>query len=350
MIKIGKHLIGEGQPPFIIAEMSGNHQGDLDKALKLVEAAAKAGAHALKIQTYTADSITLDVRKDEFVISDPDSLWSGRSLYDLYTEAATPYEYHEPIFRKCKELGIECFSSPFDEAAVDFLEDLEVPCYKVASFENTDHILLKKVAQTGKPIIMSTGMSTLAEIGESVQVLKDNGCKDLILLKCTSAYPALASEANLNVIPLLKQNFPCEVGLSDHTLGLGVPLASVVLGAKVIEKHFCLSRDEGGVDSAFSLEPNELKDLVVESQKAFEALGSPYLRPGEREKKSKSLRRSLYIAKDMKAGEKLSEQNLRSVRPANGLEVKYYWTVLGKKVKADLPMGTPLSFDHLMED
>lgn len=344
-IKIGKFDVGPDHAPFVIAEMSGNHNGSLPRALEIVEAAARAGAHALKIQTYTADTMTIDLDKGEFYIQDPESLWKGTSLYHLYQEAHTPWEWHQPIFDLCNKLGMIGFSSPFDATAVDFLETLDVPCYKVASFENTDLPLIRKVAATGKPMIISTGMATLAELEESVQAAREAGCRDLVLLKCTSTYPASPENSHLATIPDLARRFACQVGLSDHTLGLGAAIASVALGATVIEKHFTLSRAEGGVDSAFSLEPEELGALVAETTRARQALGSVHYGPTEQEKKSLQFRRSLYIVKDLKAGEVLSPENLRAIRPGLGLAPKHLEALLGRPVKCDVKRGTPASWD-----
>jgi pseudaminic acid synthase len=343
-IKLGTRLIGENQPPFIIAEMSGNHNQSLDRAFQIVEAAAKAGVQAIKLQTYTAHTITV---KGALKIEDEGSLWKGKELFDLYSEAYTPWEWHKPIFDYAKSLGIIAFSSPFDVSAVDFLESLDVPAYKIASFENTDHILLKKVAQTGKPVIMSTGVSTISDIDESVQVLRDNGCKDLIILKCTSTYPSTPENTNLRAIPLLRQIYNTQVGLSDHTMGIGAAVASVTFGAVVIEKHFTLSRAEGGVDSAFSLEPHELESLVVETKRAFQSLGKPFLGIQEAEKKSIKFKRSLFVVQDMKAGEIFTIENVQSKRPAFGLHTRYYDVILGQKAKQDISSGTPLIWDMI---
>ena len=343
-IKIKDRLIGKKHPPFIVAEMSGNHNHSLDRALEIVEAAAKAGAHALKLQTYTADTLTLDVKEGEFYIDDPNNLWCGHSLHELYQKAYTPWEWHEPIFKRCQELGLIGFSSPFDATAVDFLESLNVPCYKIASFENADLPLIRKVAQTGKPMIISTGMATLAELDETIRTVREAGCEDLILLKCTSTYPATPDNSNVLTIPHMRDLFQVQVGLSDHTMGVGVPVASVAMGATVIEKHFTLSRADGGVDSTFSLEPQEMEQLVVESERAWQSLGEIQYGPTEAEKSSMIFRRSLYIAQDMKAGEVLTPQNLRSVRPGLGLAPKYYDQLLGKAVKEDVKKGTPVSW------
>lgn len=333
--------------PFIIAEMSGNHNHSLERAIEIVDKAAEAGVDALKIQTYTADTITIDKSDGEFFILDKNSLWKSESLYNLYKKAYTPWEWHKAIFDRCKEKGIIGFSTPFDFTAVDFLESLDVPFYKIASFENIDLPLIKKVAQTGKPIIASTGMASLAELGELVETAKNNGCTDLTLLKCTSSYPATPEGSNLLTIPHLKKLFDCKVGISDHTLGIGVAVAGVALGATVIEKHFCLSRAEGGVDSAFSLEPEEMKMLVREANAAYQALGKISYGVSEQEKKSLQFRRSLYIVEDMKAGDIITEKNMRSIRPGLGLPPKYYDVLLGKKVKCDVKRGTALSWDMI---
>ncbi|MCQ4346304.1 pseudaminic acid synthase [Pseudomonas stutzeri] len=332
------------QPPFIIAEMSGNHNQSLQRALEIVEAAAAAGAHAIKLQTYTADSMTLAIAKDEFVISDPKSLWRGMDLHSLYQQAYTPWEWHAPIMQRAKELGILCFSSPFDEAAVDFLESLDVPCYKIASFECVDLPLIRKVAATGKPMIISTGMASLAEMSEAVQAAREAGCRELVLLKCTSTYPASPANTNLRTIAHMRELFGCEVGLSDHTMGIGVSVASVALGASVIEKHFTLSRADGGVDSAFSLEPQELAALVVETRRAWEAMGVVHYGPTEAEAKAVTRRRSLYIAQDLQAGDVLTAENLRRVRPGHGLPPKYYDVLLGKRVSKAVARGTPVDW------
>lgn len=340
--KIGKYEIGDGCKPFIIAEMSGNHNQSIDRALALVDAAAEAGAHALKLQTYTADTITM---KGAFTITDENSLWKGKELHDLYKMAYTPWEWHKEIFERAKALGMEAFSSPFDETSVDFLESLNVPAYKIASFENTHHPLLRKVAKTGKPVIISTGVSTLEDITESVNVLKEAGCKNLIILKCTSTYPATPENTNLNAIPRLKKLFNVTIGLSDHTMGTGASVAAVALGARVIEKHFTLRRADGGVDSAFSLEPEELKSLVMESERAFLALGTDFIGIQKAEEKSLQFKRSIFVSKDIKQGENLTEDNIRVIRPATGIAPKHYDKVLGKKAKKDLKAGTPLQFE-----
>ncbi len=342
---IGRFSVGPGHAPFIIAEMSGNHNGSLDRAFEIVRAAATAGAHALKIQTYTADTMTIDLNEGEFFIQDPNSLWKGTSLYRLYQEAHTPWEWHKPIFDLCQELGMVGFSSPFDASAVDFLEGLGVPCYKVASFENTDIPLIRKVAATGKPMIISTGMATEGELEESVTAAREAGCQQLVLLKCTSTYPASPENSHLATLPDLARRFGCHVGLSDHTLGIGVAIASVTLGAAVIEKHFTLGRAEGGVDSAFSMEPGELKALVEETSRAWLALGQVHYGPTEQEKKSLQFRRTLYIVMDLRAGDVLTAENLRAIRPGLGLPPKFIDQLLGRRVKQDVKRGTPASWD-----
>jgi pseudaminic acid synthase len=344
----GNQKIGLDTRPFIIAEMSGNHNHSLERALAIVDAAAAAGAQALKLQTYTADTMTIDLSENEFFIKDPQSLWEGNSLYKLYQQAYTPWEWHKPIFDRCQELGMIGFSTPFDDSSVDFLENLNVPMYKIASFENTDIPLIRKVASTGKPMIISTGMASLAELDETVREARHAGCKDLVLLKCTSTYPSSPSNTNLLTIPHLKQLFNCEVGISDHTMGIGVSVASVALGATVIEKHFTLDRADGGVDSTFSMEPLELKALVIESERAWQGMGQISYGPTEKEKNSLQYRRSLYIVKDMKNGDILDESNLRAIRPGFGLPTKYLSQLLGKKIKSDVKKGTPVSWDLLL--
>ncbi len=341
-IKIGSVTIGAGHKPFIIAEMSGNHNQSLERALAIVDAAADAGAHAIKLQTYTADTITV---QGALTIEDEQSLWKGRELYDLYKEAYTPWEWHAPVFEHAKKRGLIAFSSPFDESAVDFLESLQVPAYKIASFENTDWTLLKKVALTGKPVIMSTGVSNLSDIDESVRRLKEFGCKELILLKCTSTYPATPENTNLNTIPHLSSIFNCPVGLSDHTMGIGASVAAVALGARVIEKHFTLRRADGGVDSAFSLEPEELSALVTETERAFLALGEIQYGIQKAEQKNAGFKRSLYAVKDILAGEAFTPENLQSKRPANGLHTKHYEQVIGKKATIHIKKGTPIQWN-----
>lgn len=342
--KIGQRLIGPDAPPFIIAEMSGNHNQSLEVALRIVEAAAKAGAHALKLQTYTAETMTLDLDEGEFFIQDPTSLWAGSSLYALYEKAHTPWEWHAPIFARARELGMLAFSTPFDETAVDFLESLDVPAYKIASFENTDLPLIRRVAATGKPLIISTGMASVAELDESVHAARAAGCKDLILLKCTSTYPASPENSHVRTIPHLRELFGCQVGLSDHSMGVGVAVAAVALGATVVEKHFTLDRADGGVDSSFSLEPAELASLVVETERAWQALGQVHYGVTEAERKSLVYRRSLYVTRDMVAGETFSADNLRAIRPGLGLAPRHLDAVLGRCARQALKRGTALAW------
>jgi len=345
---IDNRRIGRNHSPFIVAEMSGNHNQSLERALEIVEEAAKSGAHALKLQTYTAATMTLDLREGDFFISDPNSLWKGTSLYELYQKAHTPWEWHEPIFDRCRKLGMICFSTPFDETAVEFLETLGTPCYKIASFEITDIPLIRKVAATGKPMILSTGMATVAELDEAVGSARNAGCEDIILLKCTSTYPASPDNSNLLTIPHLKDLFGVQVGISDHTLGLGVAVAAVALGATLVEKHFTLRRADGGVDAAFSLEPREMEYLVIETERAWKALGGIRYGPLEEEMESLAFRRSLYVAEDMKAGEVFTKDNLRSLRPGHGLSPKFYKIILGKRVRSDTPKGTPVRWDLIV--
>lgn len=346
-ISIGGRSVGRGHPPFIIAEMSGNHNQSIDRALAIVEAAARAGAHALKLQTYTPDTMTLDAQGPGFRIEDADSLWQGASLYQLYQQAHTPWDWHPRIFARAKELGLLAFSTPFDETAVDFLEGLGVPCYKIASFENTDIPLIRRVAATGKPMIISTGMASVAELDESVQAARAAGCRDLVLLKCTSTYPATPDNTNIATIPHMRALFDCQVGLSDHTMGVGVSVASVALGATVIEKHFTLRRDEGGVDSSFSLEPEELAALVTETGRAWQSLGSVRYGPTGAELKSLQFRRSLYVVKDLQPGDALTADNVRAIRPGLGLPPKFLDQVLGCKVHGAVARGTPLAWSLL---
>ncbi|WP_026464837.1 pseudaminic acid synthase [Adhaeribacter aquaticus] len=343
-IQIGPVKVGPNHKPFIIAEMSGNHNQSLEKALAIVDAAADAGAHAIKLQTYTPDTMTME---GAYTIEDEGSLWQGRELYDLYKEAYTPWDWHQIIFNRAKERGILAFSSPFDETAVDFLESLQVPCYKIASFENTDLPLLKKVATTGKPVIVSTGVAQIADIDEAVRTLRDNGCQEIILLKCTSTYPASPENTNLRTIPHLGQLFKVPVGLSDHTMGIGASVAAVALGACVIEKHFTISRAEGGVDSAFSLEPQELQALVTESERAYLALGNIQYGVQKAEQKSQNFKRSIFVSKAIRAGETFTTENTRIIRPGTGLAPKYYEQVLGKIAKTEIKAGTPLTWELL---
>lgn len=346
-IHIKGYAVGKDNPPFVIAEMSGNHNRSLDRALRIVEAAAAAGVHAIKLQTYTADTMTLDLNEREFFIDDPASLWHGRSLYELYQEAHTPWEWHEPIFKRAHELGLIAFSTPFDETAVDFLEKLQVPCYKISSFENTDIPLIRKVAATGKPIIISTGMATIAELDEAVRTAREAGAREIVLLKCTSTYPASPKNANIRTIPHMKELFDCEVGISDHTLGIGTAICSVALGATVIEKHFTLNRKEGGVDSAFSMEPDEMKFLVQETKRAWQSLGKIKYGAEENEINSLIYKRSLHVVQDITKGEIITKQNIRAIRPGTGISSKYLDIFVGKIATKDLKYGTPISWDIL---
>ena len=340
-IKIGNFEISDYGKAFIIAEMSGNHNQSLERALEIVEAAAASGAHAIKLQTYTADTMTI---KGALTITDPNSLWNGRELHELYQEAYTPWEWHKPIFDKAKDLGLIAFSTPFDESAVDFLESLDVPAYKIASFENTDMPLLKKVASMNKPVIISTGAATIANLDEAINTLRTNGCKEIIILKCTSTYPATPENTNLRTIPHMRDLFNCYVGLSDHTMGIGASVAAVALGARVIEKHFTLRRADGGVDSEFSIEPQELRNLVTESERAFLALGNIQYGVQASERKSVDYKRSIYVSRDIIAGEIFSTDNIRIVRPAYGLAPKFFDMVIGKEAKVDIKSGTPLTW------
>lgn len=347
MIRIHDREVGPNARPYLIAEMSGNHNQSLDRALEIVAAAADAGADAVKLQTYTAETMTLDTRAPGFVIEDPNSLWAGRQLYDLYQEAHTPWDWHAPIMERAAALGLHCFSTPFDETSVDFLEALGTPAYKIASFEATDLPLIRKVAECGKPIIISTGMATVAEIDEAVRTAKGAGNEQIILLKCTSTYPATPQNTNIRTLSNMRETFGVEVGLSDHTMGCGVAVASVGLGAVLIEKHFTLRRSDGGVDSTFSLEPAEFRMLRDETERAWQALGRVTYGGTTAEEGSRVFRRSLYIAKDMEEGETLTRENLRIVRPGYGLPPKFYGDLLGKRVKRPLTLGTPMSWDLL---
>jgi len=347
MMHINGRAISRDARPYLIAEMSGNHNHSLDRALEIVTAAAESGADAIKLQTYTADTITLDCDGPDFVIDDPTSLWAGRRLYELYDEAHTPWDWHAPIIERARSLGLDCFSSPFDASAVDFLEQLNVPAYKIASFEVIDLPLIRKVAQTGKPMILSTGMASVAEIGEALRVCHEAGNEQVCLLKCTSAYPATPANTNIATIPNMRATFGCEVGLSDHTMGTGVAVGAVALGAVLIEKHFTLRRADGGVDSAFSLEPAELRQLRDETQRAWQSLGRVTYGGTVAEEGSRIFRRSLYVAQDMEAGEAFTPQSLRSVRPGFGLAPKHYDVLLGKRVNRTLAKGTPVSWDQI---
>ena len=343
-MKIGNSSIHSSTRPFIIAELSGNHNKQLRRALDLVRAAAKAGAHAVKLQTYTPDTLTIDARGGLFEISNTDSLWKGKNLYELYEEAYTPWEWHDEIFSLARSLGMVAFSSPFDESAVDFLEELNVPAYKIASFESNHHPLLRKVAATGKPVIISSGTSTLDEIYDSVRVLRNAGARDICVLKCTSTYPATPENTNLRTIPVFQSIFPdCQIGLSDHTMGIGVSVAAVALGATVIEKHFTLRRADGGVDSAFSLEPEELASLVSETERAWQGLGGVQLDTQKAEEKSRQFKRSIYVVRDIRAGERFTKENIRVIRPGDGLAPAHFDQLLHRTARRNLVRGTPVT-------
>lgn len=346
-MKIAEKDVGSGARPYLIAEMSGNHNQSLDRAMDIVEAAAASGADAIKLQTYTADTMTLNTRAPGFVIEDPSSLWAGRQLYDLYDEAHTPWDWHGPIMERAASLGMHCFSSPFDDTAVDFLESLGAPAYKIASFEITDLPLIRKVAQTGKPMIMSTGMASVAEIDDAVRAAKAEGNDQIVILKCTSTYPATPENTNISTIPNMRETFGVDVGLSDHTMGCGVSVAAVAFGAVLIEKHFTLRRADGGVDSTFSMEPEEFRQLRTETERAWQAIGRITYGGTQAEEKSRAFRRSLYISRDMKAGEVLTRENMRIIRPGYGLSPRFHDELLGKAIKRDVTLGTPVSWDLL---
>jgi N-acetylneuraminate synthase len=326
-----------------VAEVSANHLGNLDRALKIIEAAASSGANAVKFQTYTADTMTLDL--DSFAVSDDHELWGGRNLYELYNEAHTPWEWHPKLFARCRDLGVIPFSSPFDSTAVDFLESLDAPMYKIASLETGDHELIRKVAATGKPLIISTGATHWDEIAEAVKVVEQTGNKNLTLLVCTSSYPAEPKDAHINRMKTISENFNVKVGLSDHSLGIGVSIAAITLGATVIERHLTLRRSDGGADGAFSMEPDEMFSLVIESERVWKAMGVVSYGPTEAEQKSLQYRRTLYIVEDVKAGDVLTDKNLRAIRPGFGLRPKYYEIFIGKKISKDVKRGTPLTWD-----
>lgn len=347
-IAISGRPIGEGCPPYIIAEMSGNHNGDLARALDLVDAAKAAGADAVKLQTYTADTITLDHDGPGFTIEQ--GLWRGRKLYDLYSEASTPWDWHAAIFERANEVGITAFSSPFDHSAVSFLEDLGAPAYKIASFELVDLPLIERVAQTGKPMIMSSGMATLVDIEDALAAARQAGAEEIILLHCISGYPTPLIEANLRRIGALRDRFEVMVGLSDHTLGTVVSAAAVALGAVAIEKHFTMRRSDGGADSAFSLEAAELADLCRICRETYESLGSALTSRTDSEQENAGLRRSLYIVRDIPAGTTLTDADVRSIRPGLGLPPKHYKDVLGRRILGDTPRGTPLAWNLLEGD
>ncbi len=341
----GPREIGPACSCYVIAEMSANHNHDIERAEAIVRAAAEAGADAIKLQTYTADTLTIPCDNDYFRIKG--TLWNGRTLHELYQEAYTPWEWQPRLKALANDLGMDCFSTPFDATAVDFLETMGVPCHKVASFENVDIPLLKKIASTGKPVIMSTGMATLAEIDEAVKTLREYGAGGIVLLKCTSAYPAPAEEANLRTIPHMAEAFGCPAGLSDHTLGSAVAVASVCLGACVLEKHFTLSRADGGPDGAFSMEPEEFKSMVRDIRVVEQALGRVCYDITDKQSNSSVFRRSLFVVRDVKAGQMLTQEDIRSIRPGYGLHTRYYPEVLRRRFIKDVAKGTPLSWDLL---
>lgn len=345
--EIGRLKLGFNHPPFIVAEMSGNHNQSLSRALEIVDAAAESGVNALKLQTYTADTMTLNLSQGAFTIRDPKSLWHGKKLYDLYEEAHTPWEWHKPIAQRCEEKGILFFSTPFDSTSVKFLMELGVPCFKIASFENTDLPLIKEVARTKLPIIISTGMATVEDLDKAVQAAKSVGNDNIILLKCTSTYPASPLDTNLKTIPHMRELFETHVGLSDHTMGIGAAIASVAFGAVFIEKHFTLDRAEGGVDAEFSLEPHEMKALVIETRRAWEALGKVKYGNVGAEQKSLQFRRSVYVVQDIEVGEIFTEQNVRCIRPGDGLKPEFYEGLLGKKAITKLKVGTPMNLSFV---
>lgn len=344
-MKIAEHAIGQDVRPFVIAEMSGNHNGDLDRALSIVDAVAVSGAQALKLQTYRPDTITIDVDAPAFRISAGHDLWGGERLYELFEKAHTPYEWHPAIFQRAREHGLTVFSSPFDPSAIELLEELGAPAYKIASSELVDLPLIRLAARTGKPLVISTGMATVGEIDAAVRTAREAGCESLALLACTAAYPAPPADSNLRRLPVLAQTFGVPVGLSDHTPGIGVAVASVALGACLIEKHVTLARSDGGVDSEFSLEPAELSTLVTESERAWAALGGTAVGPTPAEREGLRFRRSLYVVEDVHAGDEVTTANVRSIRPAGGLAPDQIGAVLGRTFARDAARGTPLTWD-----
>ena len=347
-MNIAGHKVGLNHPPFIIAEMSGNHNQSLERALDIVREAANSGVQAIKLQTYKPESITLNIQGGDFEIKDKNSLWYGKNLYDLYKIGSTPWEWHYEIIKEAKKLGLICFSSPFDEAAVDFLEEMDMPAYKIASFENNHLPLIRKVASTGKPLIISTGMAKLSDIENAVITAKEAGSKDIALLKCTSSYPSSPKDSNIRTIPNLREIFNCEIGLSDHTKGLGVSIASIAMGSTIIERHFTISRSDGGVDSEFSLEPSEMKSLVDETYRAWQSLGKVNYGPTEDEMKSLIFRRSIYVAEDIKKGDTFHDKNIKIVRPGFGECPSLYEKIIGKKANKDFKKGTPLKLENII--
>ncbi|MEH1102520.1 pseudaminic acid synthase [Micromonospora sp. CPCC 205561] len=344
-VKIGPHAVGAGERPLVVAEMSGNHNGNLDRALAIVDAVAASGAHALKLQTYRPDTLTIDVDAPAFRLSDGHDLWGGERLWQLFERAHTPYEWHAPIFERARALGLTVFSSPFDATAVELLEELDAPAYKIASSELVDLPLIRLVAGTGKPLVISTGMATVGEIDAAVRAAREGGAEGIVLLACTASYPAPPRDSNLRRLPVLADVFGLPVGLSDHTPGIGVPVASVALGACLIEKHVTLRRADGGVDSDFSLEPPELTALVVESERAWAALGDPAVGPTPTEREGLRFRRSLWVVEDVRAGDRVTASVVRSIRPAGGLPPADLDRVLGRTFTRDAARGTPLSWD-----
>lgn len=346
-IQIGKYTIGADHPPYIIAELSANHNGSLERALQIIEGIAASGAQAIKLQTYRPQDITLDIKEGEFYISDPDNPWVGRSFYELYAEGSTPWEWHEKLFEKARSLGLEIFSSPFSEEAVDFLETLDCPCYKIASFENNHIPLIQKAASTGKPMIISCGMAAENDIELAVQTARDSGCKELMLLKCTSAYPAPAESINLATIADMAKQFDVPVGFSDHTLGMNIPAAAIASGAVAIEKHVTLEAGDAGPDGHFSIGVKELKELVSHTHEAWQAKGKVHYGDDDVENMFTPYRRSIYVSADMKAGDVISKDNVKVIRPNKGMHPKHYAEVMGKKVKRALGAGTPLSAEDI---
>lgn len=343
-VKVAERVIGPGQPTYVVAEMSGNHNGDYGRALELLHAAKSAGADAVKLQTYTPDTITIPSDDPLFRVP-PGGLWAGRTLYELYGEAAMPWEWQPKLLAEAHKIGLTLFSTPFDHSAVDFLDEIGMPAFKIASFEIIDLPLVERVSRTGKPIFMSTGMATLQEIAEAVSVAREAGANDIILLKCTSAYPADPADMNIATIPHLAAAFDLPVGLSDHTLGIAVPVAAVALGACVVEKHYTLQRADGGPDSAFSLEPEELRAMVEQIRVAERAIGTVRYSAGEAERGNIVFRRSLFVVEDVRSGEEFTERNVRSIRPGNGLPPRDYPLVIGRRARRDLRRGTPLTWD-----